>query len=98
MQCCSRATDAPLDSLVVQAHRHASDGLPFVQHGIPLYMEKPLTATLGEAFDFCQAVGPSRRLLQIGLQRRYDEPLCYAKALLDQGIIGDVRTANPPKN
>jgi myo-inositol 2-dehydrogenase/D-chiro-inositol 1-dehydrogenase len=81
------------DAVVVASHTkdHARHGLPFIEAGVPIYMEKPLTADLTEAFEFTARVGSSRTLLQIGLQRRFDNALCYAKQLLTSGAIGDVR-------
>jgi predicted dehydrogenase len=58
---------------------------------VRVYVEKPLTAKLAEAFDFVERFGPSRTLMQIGLQRRFDAALVYAKSLIDARRIGDVR-------
>ena len=43
-----------LDAVVIASHTkdHARHALPFVQAGIPVYLEKPLTDGLVEAFDF----------------------------------------------
>ena len=70
---------------------HARHARPFVEAGIPVYLEKPLTAELPEAFDFVEAIGTDRTSIQIGLQRRFDEALGYAKELLDDGLIGEIR-------
>jgi myo-inositol 2-dehydrogenase/D-chiro-inositol 1-dehydrogenase len=82
-----------LDAVIVSSHTkdHARDAQPFVEAGIPVYLEKPLTAELPEAFDFVEAIGTDRTLLQIGLQRRFDEALGHAKKLLDEGLIGEIR-------
>lgn len=82
-----------LDAVVISSHTkdHARDAAPFVAAGIPVYLEKPLTAELAEAFAFVERIGTDTRVLQIGLQRRYDEALCHAKELLSEGLIGDVR-------
>jgi len=82
-----------LDAVVISSHTkdHARHARPFVKAGIPVYLEKPLTADLPDAFDFVDAVGHDRTLLQIGLQRRFDEALGHAKALLDAGHIGEIR-------
>lgn len=85
--------DIPLQAVVIASHTkdHARHAMPFVQAGIPVYLEKPLTDGLEEAFDFVQQIGRSDKLLQIGLQRRYDPALLYTKKLLAEGLIGDVR-------
>ena len=85
--------EAELDAVIISSHTkdHARDAGPFVEAGIPVYLEKPLTAELPEAFDFVGAVGQDRTLIQIGLQRRFDEALLHAKQLMDEGLIGPVR-------
>ncbi len=82
-----------LDAVVIASHTkdHARHALPFIQAKIPVYLEKPLTDSLEESFSFVEEVGQSEYLLQIGLQRRYDPALLYAKELLDKGLIGEVR-------
>ncbi len=87
------ARSVDLDAVIISSHTkdHARDARPFVEAGIPVYLEKPLTSDLPEAFDFVEAVGEDRTLLQIGLQRRFDEALGHAKELLAAGLIGEIR-------
>ena len=82
-----------IDAVIIASHTkdHARHALPFVQVGIPIYLEKPLTDGLEEAFDFVEKIGRSNSLLQVGLQRRYDPALLYTKKLLSEGLIGEVR-------
>jgi predicted dehydrogenase len=82
-----------IDTVIIASHTkdHARHALPFVQAGIPIYLEKPLTDRLEEAFDFVERIGRSNSLLQIGLQRRYDPALLYTKKMLSEGLIGEVR-------
>jgi myo-inositol 2-dehydrogenase / D-chiro-inositol 1-dehydrogenase len=82
-----------LDAVVIASHTkdHARDALPFVQAGIPVYLEKPLTADLQDAFAFVKQIGLQENLLQIGLQRRFDAPLRHAKALLEAKLVGEIR-------
>lgn len=82
-----------LDAVIISSHTkdHARDARPFVAAGIPVYLEKPLTAELPEAFDFVEAIGTDRTRVQIGLQRRFDPALLHAKALLDAGLVGPIR-------
>jgi predicted dehydrogenase len=82
-----------IDAVIIASHTkdHARHALPFVQVGKPIYLEKPLTDGLEEAFDFVEKIGRSKSLLQIGLQRRYDPALLYTKKLLSEGLIGEVR-------
>lgn len=82
-----------IDAVIIASHtkHHAKDALPFVQANIPVYLEKPLTGDLREAFDFVETIGPGRRQIQIGLQRRYDTALLYTKELLQSGVVGEIR-------
>ena len=48
---------------------HARDARSFINAGIPVYLEKPLTDDLPESFDFIEQIGTDNNVLQIGLQR-----------------------------
>lgn len=90
-----------IDAVIIASHTkdHARHALPFVQAGKPIYLEKPLTDGLEEAFDFVEQIGrtaggrsaTSNHLIQIGLQRRYDPALLHTKKLIEDGLIGDIR-------
>jgi len=89
----SMAQSGTIDAVVISSHtkNHARDAEPFVRAGIPVYLEKPLTADLREGFSFVKAIGVGKNLLQIGLQRRFDEALVYSKQLLDENHVGEIR-------
>jgi predicted dehydrogenase len=89
----ARQMGSELDAVIIASHtkNHAKDALPFVKAKIPIYLEKPLTDDLQEAFNFVEAIGRDEHLIQIGLQRRYDPALLHAKSLLNSGLIGEVR-------
>ena len=82
-----------LDAVIIASHtkNHAKDALPFVKAKIPIYLEKPLTDGLQEAFEFVASVGPDPHQIQIGLQRRYDPALLYTRKLIRSGLVGEVR-------
>ncbi len=82
-----------IDAVIIASHTkdHARHALPFVQARIPIYLEKPLTDGLSEAFAFVETIGRDPHQLQIGLQRRYDPALLHTKKLIQDGLIGDVR-------
>src|SRR5262245_48066334 len=48
-----------MDAAIIASHtkNHARDALPFVKAKIPIYLEKPLTDGLQEAFEFVAAIG-----------------------------------------
>ena len=60
-----------IDAIIIASHtrQHARDALPFVNAHIPVYLEKPLTDDLREAFDFVETIGRDPHQIQIGLQR-----------------------------
>ncbi len=82
-----------MDAVIIASHTkdHARDALPFVKAKIPIYLEKPLTDELQEAFAFVAAIGREPRQIQIGLQRRYDPALLYTRQLMQSGVVGEVR-------
>ena len=82
-----------MDAVIIASHtkNHARDALPFVKAKIPIYLEKPLTDGLQEAFDFVAAIGRDPHQIQIGLQRRYDPALLYTRKLIQSGVVGEVR-------
>ncbi|HEX4949318.1 MAG TPA: Gfo/Idh/MocA family oxidoreductase, partial [Blastocatellia bacterium] len=82
-----------IDAVIIASHTkdHARDALPFVNAKIPIYLEKPLTDGLQEAFAFVAAIGRDAHQIQIGLQRRYDPALLYTRELLQSGVVGELR-------
>jgi myo-inositol 2-dehydrogenase/D-chiro-inositol 1-dehydrogenase len=82
-----------LDAVIIASHtkNHAKDALPFVKAHIPIYLEKPLTDDLREAFDFVETIGQDPHQIQIGLQRRYDPALLYTRKLIKSGLVGEIR-------
>ncbi|HRV96670.1 MAG TPA: Gfo/Idh/MocA family oxidoreductase [Anaerolineae bacterium] len=89
----ARQMAGEIDAMIIASHTkdHARHALPFVRAKIPIYLEKPLTDDLREAFEFVEAIGRDPHQIQIGLQRRYDPALLHTKKLLKSGLIGDIR-------
>lgn len=89
----AQAMAGELDAVIIASHTkdHAHDALPFVQAKIPVYLEKPLTDGVQEAFAFVAAIGRDAHQIQIGLQRRYDPALLYTRELLQAGVVGELR-------
>jgi predicted dehydrogenase len=82
-----------VDGIIIASHTrdHARHALPFLAHGLSVYLEKPITDDLTEAFAFAAALPSDGPGVQLGLQRRFDPALRHAKALLAQGVIGEIR-------
>lgn len=89
----AREMAGAMDAVIIASHtrNHARDALPFVNAKIPIYLEKPLTEELQEAFEFVAAIGREARQIQIGLQRRYDPALLYTRQLIQSGLVGEPR-------
>jgi predicted dehydrogenase len=62
---------------------HAEIGLKALERGIPVLMEKPLAATLGEADDLIAAARRRQVQLQVGHIERYNRALRAAEPFLD---------------
>jgi myo-inositol 2-dehydrogenase/D-chiro-inositol 1-dehydrogenase len=89
----AREMTGAMDAVIIASHtkNHARDALPFVGAKIPIYLEKPLTDGLREAFEFVESIGRDPRQIQIGLQRRYDPALLYTRELIQSGLVGEIR-------
>jgi predicted dehydrogenase len=55
----AREMNGAIDAIIIASNtkNHAKDALPFVEAKIPIYLEKPLTDGLQEAFEFVAAIG-----------------------------------------
>ena len=89
----AREMSGAIDAIIIASNtkNHARDALPFVEAKIPIYLEKPLTDGLQEAFEFVAAIGRDSHQIQIGLQRRYDPALLYTRKLIQSGLVGELR-------
>jgi predicted dehydrogenase len=89
----ARELSGAIDAVIIASNTkyHARDALPFVKAKIPIYLEKPLTDDLEEAFEFVAAIGRDPHLIQIGLQRRYDPALLHTRKLIESGVVGELR-------
>jgi myo-inositol 2-dehydrogenase/D-chiro-inositol 1-dehydrogenase len=70
---------------------HRRDTQALVESGLRVLLEKPLADTLREAKElgaWLEAEPGRNQSVMLAFQRRYDEPLLRAKALLDAGRIG----------
>jgi myo-inositol 2-dehydrogenase/D-chiro-inositol 1-dehydrogenase len=81
------------DAVVVvtptDSHRdHASS---LISRGLRVLVEKPLTGTLEGDREFAAALDRDHpEALMLAFQRRFDEPLQYAKQLMGSGAVGRV--------
>jgi len=82
-----------MEAVIIASHTrdHARHALPFIRAGVPVFLEKPLTDNLTESFEFVKDIGTDENIVQIGLQRRFDEALTHAKKIIDEGLLGEIR-------
>jgi predicted dehydrogenase len=71
---------------------HAEQAIQLSQSGLSVLCEKPMAATVAEAEAMVEAAGAARRVLAIGLVRRF-LPACQTiRSLLAQRVLGEIRS------
>jgi predicted dehydrogenase len=84
--------DKSLDAVVVATpdHWHAQMVVDAVNAGKDVYVEKPMAHAIDEGFDVVEAVRRTRRVVQVGTQRRSAELFLQAKDIMNSGQLGQV--------
>jgi predicted dehydrogenase len=84
--------DKSLDAVVIATpdHWHARMVIDAVNAGKDVYVEKPMAHTIAEGFDIIDAVRKTKRVVQVGTQRRSSELFQAGKKIMDSGQLGDV--------
>ncbi|MBI4583452.1 MAG: Gfo/Idh/MocA family oxidoreductase [Planctomycetes bacterium] len=85
-----------IDAAVVATpdHWHARMVIDAVKAGKDAYVEKPLCHTIEEGFSMIEAVQKTRRVVQVGTQRRSYDLFIEGKKVFDSGKCGPVRLVN----
>lgn len=85
--------DRSLHAVVIATpdHWHARMAIDAVEAGKDVYLEKPLAHTVEEGFALIDAVRRTRRILQVGTQRRSAEMFQQAQRVMRTPQLGDVR-------
>ncbi|MEN6602495.1 MAG: Gfo/Idh/MocA family oxidoreductase [Bryobacteraceae bacterium] len=76
-------------------HHHCPMLLASLKAGKDVYAEKPLSKTLAESKTMIDAVRESKKVVQIGMQRRSAPALYEAKKIIDEGVLGRVTQVKP---
>lgn len=90
----SDLADAGLIDAAVVASRtedHEADARTLIDAGCRVMLEKPLAHSVESASDFVRYLShdnTKKQALMQAFMRRFDEPLCHAKDLLDGNTIG----------
>ena len=77
--------------IVTPTDGHREHATALISAGYRVLLEKPLTGTLKDDRAFAAELDTNHPdALMLAFQRRFDEPLEYAKALMQEGAIGRV--------
>jgi myo-inositol 2-dehydrogenase/D-chiro-inositol 1-dehydrogenase len=77
--------------VVTPTENHREHAACLIAAGRRVLLEKPLTGTLEGDREFADELDRSHSdALMLAFQRRFDQPLQYAKHLMDSGVIGRV--------
>jgi len=92
--------DKSLDAVVIASpdHHHAPMLMESLSAGKDVYLEKPLSHSLEESSRMIQAVRATKKIVQIGMQRRSAPSILAAKKLIDDGVLGRVTMVKPQWN
>jgi predicted dehydrogenase len=88
--------DKSIDVVIVASpdHWHAQMTIDAVEAGKDVYVEKPLAHTIEDGFRMIEAVRRTKRVVQVGTQRRSYDVFQEAKKVMDSGALGQVRLVN----
>lgn len=76
------------------ASEHVKNALPFIAAGIPVFVEKPLADKTDDLDDFVCTVERSSAFVMVGYVLRFLPILHDIRKILQDGTLGDVRTAH----
>jgi predicted dehydrogenase len=84
--------DKSFDAVVIATpdHWHARMVIDAVDAGKDVYVEKPMAHKIEEGFRVIDAVRRTRRVVQVGTQRRSAELFLEAKRIMDSGQLGEI--------
>ncbi len=88
--------DKSLDAVIVATpdHWHARMTIDAVNAGKDVYVEKPMAHTIEEGFRIVEAVRKTKRVVQVGTQRRSFDMFQNARDIVQSGQLGEVRLVN----
>jgi predicted dehydrogenase len=88
--------DKSLDAVVIATpdHWHGQMTIDAVEAGKDVYVEKPMVHKIEEGFRVIEAVRRTKRVVQVGMQRRSYDVFQEAKQIMESGVVGEVRLVN----
>ncbi|MBK9166087.1 MAG: Gfo/Idh/MocA family oxidoreductase [Bryobacterales bacterium] len=89
-----------MDTVVIGTpdHQHCPNLLDSLAAGKDVYLEKPMSLNLEESQRMIRAVRETKRIVQIGMQRRSAESVIKAKDLIRGGRLGRITMVKPQWN
>lgn len=75
-------------------HWHCQMATDAVEAGKDVYLEKPMAHNIDEGFRLVEAVRRTKRVLQIGTQRRSFDLFIEARKIMESGVAGEVQLVN----
>jgi len=87
------ADDVDVIDICTPNDTHVAIALDALEHGKHVLCEKPLALDAHDAHRLCEAARSTDRLTQVGFVYRQWPAVVMARRLIDEGAIGDVRTA-----
>ncbi len=84
--------DKSIDAIVIAApdHWHAQMTLDALDAGKDVYVEKPMTYSCDEALRVRDKVRKTKRVTQVGYQRRTIPHFHKAREVFESGVLGDI--------
>jgi predicted dehydrogenase len=88
--------DKSIDVVVIATpdHWHARMTIDAVEAGKDVYVEKPMAHTIAEGFQIIEATHRTKRIVQVGTQRRSYDIFLEAKKIMESGQLGEVHLVN----
>jgi predicted dehydrogenase len=88
--------DRSIDAVIIASpeHWHCQMLVDAVDAGKDVYVEKPLAHSVEEGFRMVDAVRRTKRIAQVGTQRRSYDLYREAKDIFASGMLGEIRLVN----
>jgi predicted dehydrogenase len=89
-----------IDCVVIASpdHQHYPMLKASIEAKKDVYLEKPLSHSLEESQKMIETVRRSDRIVQVGMQRRSADIIQRAKALIQDGVLGQISMVKPQWN
>lgn len=76
----------------VPAQHHLAVALPLIESGKHVLIEKPLALSLSDCDRLIQEARNTNKKVMMGFHMRFHRLVCEAKALIEQGLLGNLET------